>query len=175
MIATENGIRIAGTVGDSIVDGPGLRMAIFFQGCPHGCAGCQNPEAWPLTGGSMITADALLTDIDKNPLLTGVTFTGGEPLLRAGSLIPLAEAIVARGLDLAVYTGWVFEDVLADGDEDVLRLLSFASVIVDGPFEINRKSLLLPFRGSANQRILDAKKSLAERRAVKTGDPAWGS
>ena len=173
MIATQSDIRIAGIVGDSIVDGPGLRMAIFFQGCLRGCAGCHNPGSWALTGGRGIEAGALLAEIDKNPLLTGVTFTGGEPLLRAGALIPLAEGIGERGLDLAVYTGWVFEDVLADGDPDVLRLLRLASVIVDGPFMIEQKSLLLPFRGSGNQRVLDAKKSLSESRAVPTGSPAW--
>ena len=173
MIAIQSDIRIAGIVGDSIVDGPGLRMAIFFQGCLRGCAGCHNPGSWALTGGREIEADALLARIDKNPLLAGVTFTGGEPLLRAGALIPLAEGIRGRGLDLAVYTGWVFEDILADGDPDALRLLGLASVIVDGPFMIERKSLLLPFRGSGNQRVLDAKKSLSESRAVPTGDPSW--
>jgi len=173
MIAIQNDIRIAGIVGDSIVDGPGLRMAIFFQGCLRGCAGCHNPGSWELGGGREIGAGALLAEADKNPLLSGVTFTGGEPLLRAGALIPLAEGIDERGLDLAIYTGWTFEDILADGDPDALRLLGFASVIVDGPFMIERKSLMLPFRGSGNQRILDAKKSLSQSRAVPTGNPAW--
>ena len=174
MIATEKGIRIAGTVSDSIVDGPGLRMAIFFQGCLRGCEGCHNPESWPPGGGKRSTAEALLAGIDRNPLLTGVTFTGGEPLLRAGALLPLAEGIRARGLDLAIYTGWAFEEILSDGDADALALLGYASTIVDGPFLLGQKSLTLPFRGSKNQRILDAQKSIAAGRAVPTGDPAWG-
>ena len=174
MIATERTIRIAGIVSDSIVDGPGLRMAIFFQGCLRGCPGCHNPESWPLRGGKETTVDALLKGIDKNPLLTGVTFTGGEPLLRAGALLTLAEGVRERGLDLAVYTGWTLEEIVADGDSDALTLLSCASTIVDGPFVLEQKSLTLPFRGSCNQRILDAARSIAAGRPAPSGDPAWG-
>jgi len=174
MIATEKDIRIAGTIDDSIVDGPGLRMTIFFQGCLRGCEGCHNPESWPIDGGREETVESLLAKIDKNPLLTGVTFSGGEPLLRAGALLPLAEGIRERGLDLAIYSGWTIEEALEDGDEDVLALLGYASVLVDGPFIMARKSMLLPFRGSGNQRILDVKMSLAEGRAIATSDPAWG-
>lgn len=174
MIATEDTIRIAGAENDSIVDGPGLRMAIFFQGCLRGCEGCHNPESWPTDGGRETTTAEILADLDKNPLLTGVTFTGGEPLLRAGALLALAEGISERGLDLAVYTGWTFEEILADGDPAALALLGHASAIIDGPFVLEKKSLLLPFRGSGNQRILDAAKSIAAGQAVPMGDPAWG-
>ena len=159
---------------DSIVDGPGLRAAIFFQGCLRGCKGCHNPESWPLDGGKRVTAEAVLAGIDKNPLLTGVTFTGGEPLIRAGALLPLADGIRARGLDLAIYTGWTFEEILADGDKGALALLGYASTIVDGPFVLSKKSLTLPFRGSKNQRILDAAESLSAGQAILSGDPAWG-
>jgi anaerobic ribonucleoside-triphosphate reductase activating protein len=173
MIATEKTIRVAAVIGDSIVDGPGLRMAIFFQGCLRCCEGCHNPELLPLGGGRVSTAEALLTEIRKNPLLTGVTFSGGEPLLRAGAILPLAEGIGALGLDLAIYTGWTIEEIISDGDKDVLALLGHASVLVDGPFVLGQKSLLLPFRGSKNQRILDVKKSLSEGCAVLSEDPAW--
>ena len=174
MIATEKNIRIFGIVHDSIVDGPGLRLAVFFQGCNRGCEDCHNPESWPVSGGRETTSGALLSEIDKNPLLNGVTFSGGEPLLRAGALIPLAKGIKERGLDLAIYTGWTFEDILKDGDEDVLTLLDYASVLVDGEFRAEEKSMLLAFRGSKNQRILDLKKSLEEGRAVLSENPRWG-
>ena len=174
MISTENSIRIAGIVHDSIVDGPGLRLTIFFQGCKRGCEGCHNPESWPVNGGDETTADALLSEVDGNPLLTGVTFSGGEPLLRARALVPLAEGIRKRNFDLAIFTGWTFDDILSDGDPDVLELLSHASVLIDGPFKLSEKSLLLAFRGSKNQRILDLKNSMAAGHAVPVEDPAWG-
>jgi len=173
MIATEKSIRIAGIANDSIVDGPGLRMAIFCQGCNRHCEGCHNPESWAIGGGHEVAAAGLLAFIDKNPLLTGVTFSGGEPLLRAGALLPLAEGIRARGHDLAIYTGFTFEEIIADGDKDVLTLLHYAHTLIDGPFIIEQKSLMLPFRGSKNQRILDLPQSLAAEKAVATFDPAW--
>ena len=174
MIATENEIRIAGVVGDSIVDGPGLRMAIFFQGCRRGCPGCHNPGSWPLGGGRGVKADTLLEGAGKNPLLAGVTFSGGEPLLRAAALIPLAEGIGRLGLDLAIYTGWTFEEIMEDGDASVLALLGYASTLVDGPFILEQKSLVLPFRGSKNQRILDAPRSLSAGSPIPSTDPSWG-
>ena len=173
MISTENSIRIAGVANDSIVDGPGLRMAIFFQGCRRKCEGCHNPESWPVDGGGECAAEGLFAYIRKNPLITGVTFSGGEPLLRAGVLLPLAESIQSSGLDLAIYTGYTFEEILADGDGDVLALLGFASTLIDGPFVLAEKSLTLPFRGSGNQRVLDLPRSLTEGRAVPTSDASW--
>jgi len=173
MIATEQNIRISGIVNDSIVDGPGLRMAIFFQGCGRHCEGCHNPESWPLERGKEIQEEALYTSATKNPLLKGVTLSGGEPLLRAGAILRFAKSINARGLDLAIYTGYTFEEILEDGDENVLALLGWASTLIDGPFMLDKMSLVLPFRGSSNQRVLDLPKSLAASKAVATTDPAW--
>ncbi|MDR0875656.1 MAG: anaerobic ribonucleoside-triphosphate reductase activating protein [Clostridiales Family XIII bacterium] len=173
MISTEKGIRIAGIANDSIVDGPGLRITFFFQGCRHGCEGCHNPESWPLAGGEETDAAALLAKIDANPLLQGVTFSGGEPLLRAGALLPLAEGILARGLPLAIYTGYTFEEILASGDREALALLACADTLIDGPFVLAQKSLTLSFRGSHNQRILDTKASLKAAAAVPQTAPEW--
>jgi anaerobic ribonucleoside-triphosphate reductase activating protein len=173
MISSENGLRIAGIANDSIVDGPGLRITFFFQGCRHACVGCHNPETWPLTGGEETDADALLAKIDANPLLQGVTFSGGEPLLRAAALLPLAEGIRSRGLPLAIYTGYTFEELLANGERPVLNLLAYADTLIDGPFVLAQKSLTLPFRGSRNQRILDIAASLSAGAAVAQADPEW--
>ncbi|MDR3304989.1 MAG: radical SAM protein [Clostridiales Family XIII bacterium] len=173
MIATEEDIRIAGIENDSIVDGPGLRMTIFFQGCHRRCPDCHNPESWPADGGSAVTAESLLKQIDANPLLQGVTFSGGEPLIRAGALLPLAVGIRERGLDLAIYTGYRFEEILENGDEKALSLLAIAQTLIDGEFLAAQKSLTLPFRGSRNQRVLDLKASLAQGRAVAQSNPGW--
>ncbi|GHU61680.1 anaerobic ribonucleoside-triphosphate reductase activating protein [Clostridia bacterium] len=174
MICTERGIRLAGIVSDSIVDGPGLRITFFFQGCLRACEGCHNPGSWGLDGGEETDTETLLEKIDANPILQGVTFSGGEPLLRAEALLSLAEGIRARGLPLAIYTGYTFEKILASGDQAALRLLDYADTLIDGPFLLAQKSLALPFRGSRNQRILDMAASLAAGTAVAQADPEWG-
>ncbi|MDR1798167.1 MAG: anaerobic ribonucleoside-triphosphate reductase activating protein [Clostridiales Family XIII bacterium] len=175
-----NTIRICGVENDSIVDGPGMRMAIFLQGCPHACEGCHNPQSWPMDGGTETTAEALLAKIRANPLLTGVTLTGGEPLLQAAALLPLAGALAGgtegKRYDLAIYTGYTFEEIMegAVPDRDaVLALLACASTLIDGRFVLAQKSLALPFRGSVNQRILDLPASLASGNAESQTDSRW--
>ncbi len=166
-------IRVAGIVNDSITDGPGLRLALFVQGCPRTCAGCHNPQAIPLNGGTLYSVNDLITRIRKNPILTGVTFSGGEPLIQSHALLPLAKLIKKENLDLAVYTGYTFEEIIEDNDPDVLALLSCADILIDGPFVKKKRSLSLRFRGSENQRILDVPLSLAEKKAIWTKDPDW--
>jgi len=111
--------------------------------------------------------------IRKNPLLSGVTFSGGEPLLQAASLVQLAKMIKENGLDLAIYTGFTFEEILTVANHDQLELLSYADTLVDGPFVLSGRSLSLRFRGSENQRILDVSASLASQQAVWTKDENW--
>jgi len=166
-------IRVAGIENDSITDGPGLRFTLFVQGCPRACPGCHNPQSIPLEGGELHTTEDLIGRIRKNPLLTGVTFSGGEPLIQAAALLPLAKMIHEDNLDLAIYTGYTFEEILKENDPDVLLLLSFADILIDGPYVIKKRNLSLRFRGSGNQRILDVPKSLAAREAVWTNDKDW--
>jgi anaerobic ribonucleoside-triphosphate reductase activating protein len=86
-------IRVAGIVEDSIVDGPGLRTVFFMQGCDKRCPGCHNPDAQPLGGGTEYTPEELYEVVTANPLCGGVTFSGGEPLLQAAALVPLARML----------------------------------------------------------------------------------
>lgn len=166
-------IRIAGIENDSITDGPGLRLTFFVQGCPRTCPGCHNPESLPMEGGRLCRTEDLFERIRKNPILTGVTFSGGEPLIQAAALLPLAKMIRQEKLDLAIYTGYLFEEILAHSDPHVLSLLSLADILIDGPFVIKQRNLSLRFRGSENQRILDLPRSLAERKAIWTEDQEW--
>jgi anaerobic ribonucleoside-triphosphate reductase activating protein len=166
-------IYVAGFVEDSIVDGPGLRFVVFTQGCDKRCPGCHNPDSQPLGGGSPYSPDEIYEKIAANPLCSGVTFSGGEPLLQAGALLPLARLVRDAGLPLAIYTGDALEQIVERGDETQLALLALADVLVDGPFLISEKSLSLPFRGSKNQRILDGARSAREGRAVPCEDAAW--
>ena len=83
-------MRIAGIIRESIVDGPGMRFVIFAQGCPHGCPGCHNPQTHDFEGGFDADVTSIMAEIEKNPLLRGVTFSGGEPFSQAGEFADLA-------------------------------------------------------------------------------------
>lgn len=166
-------IRVASFVQDSITDGPGLRFTLFVQGCDKFCEGCHNPSTWETVGGSEMTTDELFQKIKDNILLTGVTFSGGEPFLQASKLLPLAKKIKEIGLELAIYTGDTFEHLLAKKDDNVNALLSLADILVDGPFLLKERTLTLKFRGSKNQRIINVKESLKEGRAVIETSERW--
>lgn len=158
-------IRIAGYVPESVVDGEGVRLAIFTQGCPHHCEGCQNPHTWNHRDGTVMDTD----DFDKlmaNPLLTGITLTGGEPFLQQDACIELADMAHGRGLNVWCYTGYSFEALRLATNYSGKRLIEYVDVLVDGKFEITKKSLGLRFRGSSNQRIIDVKKSLSRKEVM---------
>lgn len=149
-------VRIAGIVRESIVDGPGLRFAVFSQGCPHQCRGCHNPDTHDFSGGYNCKLSRILEEIDKNPLLSGVTFTGGEPFCQPEEFCKLGIEIKARGLDLIAYSGYTYEEllVMSGKDKHIRKLLDLIDYLVDGPFIMEERDLSLEFRGSRNQRFL---------------------
>ncbi len=165
-------IYLSGIAGDSIVDGPGIRTTFFSQGCPHHCPGCHNPETWAFSGGTPVETEAMVAIVKSNPLCRGVTFSGGEPFAQAEGFFELALALKAEGYEVASYTGYTFEQLLA-GTEAQRRLLEAVDVLIDGPFLLAQKSLEVPFRGSRNQRILDVGKSLAAGKAVEVSSLRW--
>ena len=165
-------MRIAGLAHDSIVDGPGLRLTVFFQGCHHHCPGCQNPATWPFEGGEEYTVEQLVAQAKKSPLCRGVTLSGGEPFDQAAEAAQLAAALKAAGYEVAAYTGFTFEQLL-NADEDRRALLQNLDVLVDGPFVQAEMSLELRFRGSRNQRILNVPASLAAGQSVWVTAPRW--
>jgi anaerobic ribonucleoside-triphosphate reductase activating protein len=150
-------LRINGEVAESIVDGPGIRYAVFVQGCPHGCPGCHNPDTHSFDGGYDADINDIFESIKENPILDGVTFSGGEPFCQAGPLSLLAEKIHDIGMDVIVYTGWTLEELIskAKKEKDVAALLKAADTLVDGPYIEEKRDLELDFRGSSNQRIID--------------------
>lgn len=167
-------IRVAGIITDSIVDGPGLRFTIFVQGCPLSCEGCHNPQTQSFDGGTLYSVEELLEKIKSNPLLDGVTFSGGEPLCQAENLLPLAKEIKKMGLNLAIYTGFVFEKLITNKTpKHIFKLLQLADVLIDGPFIKSLKNIDLKFRGSSNQRILNIKESLIQKRPVLELSESW--
>lgn len=165
-------LNLSGIVSDSIVDGPGIRTTIFCQGCPHHCEGCHNPETWDFGCGTDMEEETLLEIVQSNPLCRGVTFSGGEPFAQAAGFARLARLLKEKGYEVASYTGYTFEELLA-GSDDQKALLQTIDILIDGPFLLAEKSLEVPFRGSKNQRILDVKQSLSQGKAIPTTARRW--
>lgn len=149
-------LRLSGVISESIVDGPGFRYVVFTQGCPHGCPGCHNPQTHDFNGGTLIDPLTLLPEIDENPLLAGVTFSGGEPFCQPEALLPLAREIKTRGLHLLIFSGYTYEQLqaISVSSEATAQLLRLCDTLIDGPYIEEQRDLTLQFRGSANQRIL---------------------
>ena len=165
-------LNLSGIVGDSIVDGPGIRTTVFSQGCPHHCPGCHNPETWAFGCGTEMDEETIVDIVLSNPLCRGVTFSGGEPFVQPEGFAKLARLLKAAGKEVASYTGYTFEQ-LANGTEAQRDLLKTIDVLIDGPFLLEEKTLELPFRGSRNQRILDVPKSLAAGSPVEINQGRW--
>lgn len=166
-------IRIFGTAMDSIVDGPGIRFAVFTQGCPHHCEGCHNPESHDFSGGREETTGALIAQMLENPLLDGLTLSGGDPLCQPEACLELARAAHAARMTVWCYTGWTWEKLLQQADPAVMALLQEVDVLVDGPFVLAQRSLELTFCGSRNQRLIDVPKSLAAGEIVLWQPKKW--
>ena len=162
----ETSIRVAGVVEDSIVDGPGNRLTVFVQGCLRNCPGCHNPQAQPLDGGRDVYVDDLVAIIKQNPLLTGLTISGGEPMGQPCGCKMLAASAKALGLNVWVYTGFTFEEIITENHSPRIAFLKEIDVLVDGAYDEKKRNLTLPFRGSGNQRIIDVPASLKAGRAV---------
>lgn len=159
-------LRIAATVRDSIVDGPGLRYVIFTQGCPHHCPGCHNPQTHDFSGGKPADTAEILEEILRDPILSGVTFSGGEPFCQAKALLPVAEALKEKKKHLMIYTGYQLGELQAMADPYVQRLLELTDILVDGPFVLEKRNLTLAYRGSENQRVIDMKRTKEEGKII---------
>ena len=157
-------IRIAGMEPESVVDGPGYRFSIFTQGCPHGCPKCHNPETHDFLGGYTMDTAEIIAQLGENPLVRGVTLSGGEPMMQAAALCEIASAAREKGMSVWCYTGFTLEALENENREDRMALLALVDVLVDGPYIAARRSLDLLYRGSDNQRLIDMQ---ATRRAGK--------
>lgn len=165
-------IRLAGITEESIVDGPGLRLVVFTQGCPHQCRGCHNPDTHDVNGGYQTDIEGLFRYITviaaRNKLLRGVTFSGGEPFLQAAPLSYLAKQLKSLGLDIVSYSGFTFEQLaaMAVKRKDIGQLLKQTDILIDGLYSDVERDLGLAFRGSRNQRLVDIAATMAAGRIV---------
>lgn len=161
-------LKLAGIIRESIVDGPGIRFVVFAQGCPHHCPGCHNPQTWAFEGGSETEPEKIIAEMAKNPLLAGVTLSGGEPFCQSEEFERLAALVHKAGKNVVTFTGYTFERLLekADAEPGILALLRETDILIDGPFIAELKSYDLNFKGSANQRVIDVQRSLSEKKVT---------
>jgi len=149
-------MRLSGIVPESIVDGPGLRIVIFAQGCPHQCPYCHNPETWDSGGGKEFSVKQVIRNLKQHKKnKRGITFSGGEPFLQSAELVQVAQAARQMGWDIVTYTGFTYEQLIADPNSDIQALLSVTDLLIDGKYIHALRNIELQFRGSSNQRLID--------------------
>lgn len=142
-----------------IANGTGVRLSLFVSGCPHHCPQCFNQEAWAFDAGKPFTDkeyNVIITEIKKS-YYDGITLLGGEPFAQdkegLQTLTKLCKDAHSLNKNVWAYSGYAFEELKA-GTKEQKELLANCDVLVDGRFEIDKKDITLPFRGSSNQRII---------------------
>lgn len=163
-----------------IANGPGIRVSLFVSGCTHHCKGCFNREAWDFDYGEPFTQQTIdrILFMLKPGYVRGLTLLGGEPFepQNQGPIVELLRQIKAMYPEKSIwaFSGYLFDrDILSGrlGAPDITNeYLSYLDVLVDGPFVEEKKDLMLRFRGSSNQRLIDVQKSLAAGSVVEWED-----
>ena len=164
----EKTIRLSGIAYESLVNGPSMRRVFFAQGCKHNCKGCFNADTHDFCGGEERDIDELIEDTLDNPILKGVTFSGGDPWEQADKFAYMAKNFNENGLSIWSYTGYTYEYIIANKDRILgwNDLINYIDVLVDGKFEDDKMQDGLKFRGSTNQRIIDVKESLRLNKVI---------
>ena len=167
-------ISIMKIISETIADGIGWRKSIYCAGCIHQCYNCHNPQTWDIDNGTFLSVQELYNEImDDNPLLDGITFTGGDPMFQAKSFLELSKMIKANSkYDIWCYTGFLFEDIISNKD-DKYELLKMIDVLVDGQYIDDLRDLNIAFRGSKNQRIIDVQESLKQNIIIELDYDSW--
>lgn len=155
----------------NFVDGEGVRCSLYVSGCPFACKGCYNKVAQNFSYGqpySMDLEDQIINDL-KADYCQGLTLLGGEPFLNTGVTVSLCKRVreeFGNKKDIWSWSGYTWEELITEGTDDKLLLLSYLDVLVDGRFILEEFDLNLAFRGSRNQRIIDIQRSLKENSVI---------
>ena len=147
---------------DDMLNGDGLRVVLWVSGCSHCCKGCQNPITWDVNGGVLFDDAAkqeIFDQLDK-PYISGITFSGGDPLHSANRMDVRALMAELRekypDKTIWLYTGDVWENVMH------YPMMRYVDVLVDGEFMLEKRDVKLMWKGSSNQRVIDVQKSLRQ-------------
>lgn len=164
-VSNINSLRLASPLEvDSVSNGDGLRMVLWFQGCLYECKGCHNLESWAIDGGQVYLIEDIVNEIKKHPHNEGLTLSGGDPLLQISALKILLPQLKDLGLNIWLYTGDVYENLIKDSNfRDIIK---YIDILVDGPFVEKMLDLNLSYRGSTNQRLIDVKETLTKNQVV---------
>lgn len=159
-------------------NGDGLRVVLWLSGCDHYCTNCQNPQTWDENSGILFdegAKDELLRELRRD-YISGITFTGGDPLYHKNldEVLNLVLKIQRMKKTIWLYTGYSWEELLNSKDDTAtkgcwkkrMKIVKCCDVMVDGPYIDNLRDVSLKWRGSSNQRVIDCKKSLKEGRIV---------
>lgn len=158
-------LRVLNVFPETVSDGFGIRFAIYFSGCLHRCRGCHNPQSWDCRAGDElddVLKERIISELESNPILDGVTFSGGDPMFNPEEFLKFLKEVKSRtNLNVWCYTGYTYEELVSDLERK--PLLKYIDVLVDGRFVMSKKDPRLYFRGSSNQRILHLKNGKAVR------------
>jgi anaerobic ribonucleoside-triphosphate reductase activating protein len=165
-------MNIDGIVYESLVDGIGVRATLFFCGCKHICKGCHNSELQNFKYGKPFTYELqleIIKNIKENPLINGVTFSGGDPFYSAYEVMEFVKKLKQEIQDINIwsYSGFTFDEIINSNDLYMIELLKNSDVLVDGEFIETQRDLTLPFRGSKNQRIINVKESIKQNKIIE--------
>lgn len=164
-------VRIAGYKKHSSVNGPGIRFAVFLQGCPHHCPGCQNPDTHDAEGGTLTDTEEVLVEISGTKYLDGITISGGDPMAQADAVYEISKGAREMHLGVWVYTGWTYEQIVSGlAGQEAIRALRYVDVLVDGKYIEARRTDTAIWRGSSNQRLIDVQESLRTGRVITLTD-----
>lgn len=169
----EQSLRYAGLKENDIVDGEGVCVSFWVQGCCHWhrCVGCHNPSTWDINGGLELPntyIDDIISLLSKNGIQRNLSILGGEPCLdnNVSIVLPLLKKVhtEAKFSKIYLWSGFTFEELLQR--DNTKELLHYVDVLIDGKFELEHRDITLRFRGSPNQRVIDVQKSLSDGKVV---------